>query len=29
LNIPIINQGARAEFPLFPHSLPSLMNHGT
>ena len=28
-NIPIINQGTWVEFPLFPHSLLSLMNHGT
>jgi hypothetical protein len=28
-DIPIVNQGTRAKFPLYPHSLPSLMNHGT
>ena len=27
-NFLIINQGTWAKFPLFPHSLPSLMNHG-
>ena len=29
LNISIVNQGTWVKLPLFPHSLPCLMNHGT